>query len=179
MLKERELNIDIGILPEFQREWKFARLQAWFVNALDVTPDTMIYKKSMESQVLFVRDNITNLLGDLCECVDVISYHTSKSINLPVYKITLANGVELIMRDNFYDWKVSVKSPKDLEFPFPTNLFSNGCDEDIHYCYCEGFEKEWVYPSYKKSKSEFTVELNNNYDLYTFMFLLKNQIKLR
>lgn len=178
---KREVNIDITNLPEWQRKndsmSKFIRLQSWFIDKLDKINDEMIYKKSFENQVLFVRDTIYNLLNKNIKCIDVISEHTSKSIKLPVYKILLNDKTEIIMRNNFYDWKFSIKTKNELNIP--ASLISDGYDEKISNCYCEGFDNSWVYDCYLNNKSNFTVELNDNYNVYTFLFLIQQQLNLR
>ena len=172
---KKEVNIDITILPKWEREKGYARLQAWFIDTLDKTSDSMMWKDSFCKQVVFVRDDIVALLNPVIKSLDVISTHVSKSITLPVYKIELTDGTEIIMRENFYDWKVSVKSSKELNFP-TKYLFSYDINVPISPCYCEGFDDSWVYEPYSKNKKNFTVELSSNYDLYTFMFLILNQI---
>jgi len=178
---KREVNIDITNLPEWQRKndsmSKFIRLQSWFIDKLDKINDEMIYKKSFENQVLFVRDTIYNLLNKNIKCIDVISEHTSKSIKLPVYKILLNDKTEIIMRNNFYDWKFSIKTKNELNIP--ASLISDGYDEKISNGYCEGFDNSWVYDCYLNNKSNFTVELNDNYNVYTFLFLIQQQLNLR
>lgn len=137
--------------------------------------DNLIYKKAGINQAIFVRDT---LAGNLLHYVPVfaISMHRSKSVSLPVYGITMRNGIKLIMRDNFYDWKVSVILPKPLPKNYlPIELFSNR--EDIPDCYLEGFHDEWAFKTYNPEddkQTEFTVEVRNQYDVYVLFFYLKN-----
>ena len=69
-------------------------LQQWFLN--NIPKDKMIYKKAMEEQVIFVEDVLPKFLAldgefdtylKIRESTFVINTHTSKSIELPVYKI--------------------------------------------------------------------------------------------
>jgi hypothetical protein len=172
--------------------------QEWLVK--HEPKENMIYFQAYWNEALFIRDNKfimymepSNIQGHIdsgnmtiankySSNIKVISTHTSKSILLPVIEIklksnslTVKEDVTLIMRYNFHDWKISVKSTKDLEFPI--ELFSDGIKKDISGCYCEGFKNEWIYPSYNKSKKEFTVELYSSYEIYTFLFLLNLQLK--
>lgn len=148
------------------------RLQDWF-NA-NMPAEALIYKDGMVDQVMFVRDAITGLLArsyfEYERLPKVVSTHMSKSVRLPVYYFDSAY-TKLIMRNNFYDWKVSVESktgPLDLDLEGLC-----GTEEAIQDCYCEGFRTEWVLPAYAKSQERFTVELRDRYHLYTFLFLLK------
>ena len=150
-------------------------LQNWF---MDNIPDpNMLWKKAMESQVLFVRDKLkhafkfdgSNEARALRENTTVVSTHTSKSIKLPVYSI-IWRDIRLIMRENFYDWKVSVESGHELIGLDSIGLFVPM--RGINPIYCEGFKKEWVYPSYHESKRRFTIELNSDFDLYCLVKLI-------
>ena len=135
------------------------------------------------NQICFVRDQIGNLLfsGEweaAREKITVISTHVSKSIVLPVYHIDLRNnyGVEIVMRNNFYDWKISIKSLIHINTDF-MNLFKE--DSPISSLYCEGMPEDKVYGMYKHNKNEFTVEIYDQYQLYTFMWLLRNHLESR
>lgn len=77
------------------------------------------------------------------------------------------------VRDTFYDWKISVKSEKPLDFDY-MDLFDS--KKVIPSIYCEGFPKDKVYGSYEQNPSQFTVEICSHYNVYTFIFLLKNYL---
>lgn len=144
--------------------------------------DSLIFKKSATNQACFVRDTIcTNLLKVHGY---VISTHTSKSCLLPVYFITLRNGIRLIMRCNFYDWKVSVEIPTYKD-PLPKNYLpedcmsnnmTNGKAEKIPSCYLEGFHEDWCYDAYdpEKPPRKFTIEVPSNEQLYVIIHYLKH-----
>ena len=144
--------------------------------------DRLIYKNGFYDQICFVRDMLCEPLFATNEEFEqnlpmVISTHTSKSIKLPVYQINLKNyGLELILRYNFYDWKVSIKSSKPLDCDF-MGLFDP--NEKILSQYCEGFPKDKIYDSYSNNHSEFTVEFRSKYELYTFVFLIKNYLGIK
>ena len=146
-------------------------------------PDkNLIYAKGFGNQVCFVRDTICQLLRSTYEEWSdnpplVISTHYSKSVKLPVFQINLEKyGIEMVLRYNFYDWKISVKSDKPLDFDY-MGLFNP--TEEITSVYCEGFPKDKVYGSYEQSHSQFTIEIGSDYDLYTFIFLLKNYLGIK
>lgn len=169
----------LEIIPSSQ-EWMqkqpMAHLHAWFME--NRPAENMKYKDSAERQIMFVRDEVPEFFTkSMLKTIEVISTHTSKSIKLPVYHVVLTNGLELILRGNFHDWKVSVSSPFDIELPeeILTNLTLRG--EKINSCYCEGFKDEWIFDSYMENKKEFTIEIGSSlYSLYTFFFLLNVEV---
>lgn len=144
--------------------------------------ESLIYAKGLGDQVCFVRDALCELLRESYEewrdnPPMVISTHYSKSVKLPVYQINLEKyGVEMVLRYNFYDWKVSIKSDKPLDFDC-MGLFNPA--QVIPSVYCEGFPEDKVYGSYEQSHSQFTIEIRSRYDLYTFIFLLKNYLGIK
>jgi hypothetical protein len=140
----------------------------------------MLWKQGYWDQITFVRDKINQLFYTTYEKfknnpVIVINTHMSKSIVLPVYEINLEHyGLKMIIRNNFYNWKISVISNKHIETDF-MNLFQE--DEIINPIYCEGFKEEQVFGSYKDNNRQFTIEIRDEYQLYTFMYLLNNYFK--
>lgn len=176
-------------------------LQGWFREWLTSTSDDLLYKKAASSQVMFVRDSLGRALASSWQewqgeddsegerhggAVTVIGEHRSKSVRLPVYHIVLPGptllergrfieqpGLEMVLRDNFYDWKVSVRSDAPIHNVAGWGLFRE--DEAISACYCEGFPREWVQGPYAKDKRRFTVELGGQYDLYAFCLLLRGK----
>ncbi len=150
-------------------------LLSWLRN--DEVDDKMIYKNAAERQEVFMRDSVCNYL--LHVPAFVISTHRSKSITLPVYGFTMRNGVKIICRDNFYDWKVSVQLPYRPKegVIIPKDLVSDGYGKDIADCYFEGFKEEWVFPAFNPDDNEqlnFSIEVNNDYRLYTLLYHLSN-----
>lgn len=155
------------------------QLQEW-ANAHQ--PDeSLIYKDEYWEQIIFVRDKITGLLAKTLEeyetilaNIKVISEHTSKSVRLPVFRVEIADGTAFTMRCNFYDWKVSVSSPRDIRADF-MGLFDPTLR--IHDAYCEGFPKELVYGPYAENERQFTIELpSGNYYLFTFFWIFARQV---
>lgn len=176
-------NTDPSVV-EFARDYYDKHLPvdvtAWIrVNKPD---KNLIYAKGLEDQVRFVRGPLCHMLRSTYEEWHdnpplVISTHYSKSVKLPVFQINLEKyGIEMVLRYNFYDWKISVKSDKPLDFDY-MGLFNP--KEEIASVYCEGFPKDKVYVSYEQSHSQFTIEIGSHYDLYTFIFLLKNYLGIK
>ena len=82
----------------------------------------------------------------------VISSHTSKSVELPVVQMRRPDlGLVLTMRNNFYDWKLSVSTLKPFRADF-TGLFFEYPPRDpswtgdcLSSVYFEGFPEDLVY----------------------------------
>lgn len=151
-------------------------LLSWLRN--DEVDDKMIYKNAAERQEIFIRDDVGASLLEVP--VFVISEHRSKSITLPVYGFTMRNGIKVICRDNFYDWKVSVQLSKCREYGdivVPRDLVSDGYRKEISNCYFEGFKNEWVFPAFNPDDDKqlkFSVEVSDDYRLYALLYNLKH-----
>lgn len=142
--------------------------------------ETLIYRKEQEEQICFVRDILSDRLifadmgWDEHEEPMVISHHYSKSVKLPVFQITREDrGIEFVLRCNIYDWKISVKSEKPLDFDF-MELFDP--KKVVKDTFCEGFPKDKIYGSYEQNHSQFTIEIGSEYNVYAFFFLLRNYL---
>ena len=150
-------------------------LQVW---ANGNEPDKkLIYAGGFWEQIIFVRDVLERLLfgrlrGPL-EPTRVISTHVSKSVKLPVCYMKLAGGLTLVMRNNFYDWKISVESPIPIEGVDFDGLFDPHDVECINPVFCEGMPKDLVFECSGRNKKQFTVKLGNDYQAYTFLWLLQ------
>ncbi len=86
--------------------------------------------------------------------LDVVSHHTSKSIKLPVVRYRFPNGSILIVRDNFYNYMVTVVHMYPVEV-HPEIVKFDPKDE-ISDCYCEGFPSRTVLGSFNADPSAFT-----------------------
>lgn len=148
------------LLIEFMRE-----------NELD---EKLIYKKAAERQMIFVRDKIGMHLTK--SPIFVLSTHMSKSCLLPVYGFKLSNGIEFIMRENFYGWVVSIRSPFTIDkLPdFCTGDNNDDGTKDVHEYYCEGFKNSWVYGFENENFRYSTFRVHEDYDLYALIYLLNN-----
>lgn len=106
------------------------------------------------------------ITGD--RCASVIGTHRSKSIDLPVIEFQLPK-LRLVMRDNFYNWKVSVQSDEPVDVD-SSELFDPTIEHSS--CYCEGFARWDVFDSYAKDKRRFTVEIMTDDRLVQFCCLV-------
>ena len=138
-------------------------------------PDKMLWKRAAIDQEIFVRDTICcHLLG---VHGFVISTHTSKSIQLPVYGFTMKNGIKVMMRENFYGWCVSVEIPTKakVRLKLPEDVIEGKG-------YFEGFKNEWIHQQYSPNnplQKKFSFDINSDYDLYMVMYHLKHAIPER
>ena len=167
------MNIDTSILEEYLQNRPESKLQAWLV--CNIPSEEMVFRDAALAQVRFIRDEAVNMFKDLLNDLTVGSTHMSKSIILPVYRLQLLGGVTLIMRGNFHNWKVSVESSKASLAGLNGNIFTNS--EPIHPVYCEGFTADQVFGTFAQDPNKFTAELDTDKDLYTFFFLLKEELK--
>lgn len=145
--------------------------------------NSMNYKKGYWHQTVFIRDEVNRLFYPEykeweANPVKVIAMHRSKSIALPVYYIYLRDyDTQITMRNNFYDWKISINSKYSIT---GIEEFFREEKEPINPIYCEGFEKSQVFGMYKKNNKRFTIELPcNEYNLYTFFYMLKKSLNER
>jgi hypothetical protein len=133
----------------------------------------MYAAKAAERQMLFLRDTLIRAFFDGRVQADartrVISQHQSKSVPLPVVEYTPA-GARVIVRGNFYNWKVSVDSSCPLTMDYP-RLFAP--DADISPVYCEGFPEKDVFGPYASGAKQFTTTLYDEHALWTFCYLLR------
>src|SRR5262249_30999654 len=145
----------------------------------------MLWKGSWGRQLLFVRDVLVPLVGrgldyeELAEVPDVISTHTSKSIQLPVYALRrMDKRITFYLRDNFFNWKLSVDSAQPVRADFD-GLFHTTPPVEPEYTgdplsavYFEGFPEELVFGYYGPSDGKrWSAEIYSDEALYTALFL--------
>jgi len=109
--------------------------------------------------------------GVTARCM-VIATHTSKSCVLPVVSIEpLGLNWRATLRNNFYNWKVSVETLDGREVDVDHGRLFDPT-EAHNACYCEGFPADRVFGSYAADPSRFTVELDSEHEVFTLLFLL-------
>lgn len=121
--------------------------------------DKMLWKRSAESQCALFLEWAKGAAR-----AEVVSQHRSKSIDLPVVLFTYANGARAQIRDNFYDFKVSVWSPAPVALPA-----SIDGSQEISDCYCEGFPRGTVLGAHVKNPCAFTVKVHRKEDVMALL----------
>ena len=79
------------------------------------------------------------------------------------------------MRDNFYDWKVSVQIDEPIDIDIIGSSFVDLFDpKGTHSsCYCEGFSEYDVFGSFDSDRRRFTVSIGNDDKLMKFCEMLR------
>lgn len=158
------------------------KIQVW---ALQHQPgDTMLWKQSFWNNIIFMRDtlfpmmfNCKNddkndydaMISRINSGVEIVGTHKSKSIELPVVKITYRNIV-IVFRYNFYNWEMTVIS--DIPIKLNWDLISKN-----RSMFFEGFPAEYMLDTrYKQSHTKFSATiLNGEYGVFTVMHAIKEQ----
>ena len=109
----------------------------------------------------------------------VVSTHRSKSITLPVVLFERIDlGIVAIVRDNFYNWKLSVMSFEPIDDPLFPYLFHTTPPVEPDYtgnplasCYFEGFPNEYIFDYHCKNQKAWSAEINGICTLKHTLFL--------
>lgn len=144
--------------------------------------ETLIYKEEQSHQVNFIEDIMwlfyKNKAREWLESdyrtnlPRVINTHTSKGVTLPVFKLAVPIlEVTFYARCNLYDWVISVDSNNSIDANFH-HLFK----EDTRALYTQGMKEEYVFGPYSKDHKQFTVELRNYYQVYTFFYIIADYL---
>lgn len=144
----------------------------------------MHFVDKFAQQIEFVRDMlptlITNRLHSFPEYVRdqmrVIAQIVTNGITVPIIEITHPSGLKFLVGFDFFTWAVTVESPKPISADFG-DLFHQG--DQVHWNQAEGFPEERIYPPYAENHSNFTVWLKNEYEVYTFFWIVGKALGLR
>jgi len=109
--------------------------------------------------------------------VMVINTHTSKSVLLPVVRVDLGDGQFMVVRNNWYNYQISMSLNSVFSAPLPRNIFMEGVDEDVHPVYCEGFPREMVFGRFGAGASQFTVTIGRKAKFITFLMHLRDWLE--
>lgn len=145
-------------------------------NGLQYTDGKYIYGEAGLKQMHWVLE-IASLLLPLeddnhrrWDLWKVCSFHTSKSVKLPVYHYD-SPGLTLTMRNNFYNWNVSVRANKSIIIPSYMDI---SCEDS--YLFFEGMEG-YQYPVYDDSKYKFSFGSPFNEHLWAILWCITTQTK--
>ena len=178
------------------------KLLEWCRDGSNQPDASLLYKEAMWSSVIFMRDTLTyKMLNGIpiesfevpqletkrVRMTTVVGEHRSKSIKLPVVSIMREDlGLEIIMRDNFHDFNVTVRSRVPVassvmegfekEFSEPEveryNSFTQG--SYWGYCFFQGFPVDAMRGPWSLDATNFSLCLNNSYETYAFVHGLIN-----
>lgn len=122
--------------------------------------ETMFWKEPAEYQFTLFAE-IGSLVGVQ---PTVISTHRSKSIELPVVRYDRPDlGAFFVIRGNFYDYKLSVRSERPIDDAGFADLFATaptcGYEGELSSCYFEGFPEELVFGHQSANPREWSAEI--------------------
>lgn len=164
-------------------------LRGWLEQ--NVVSDKMNWKGSYHKQISDIEDIVDLVLFDgykkrlknnykinyeefKSDKVQVISNHTSKSILLPVVEIKCNDlGIKFILRNNFYDWKLTVISENEIEENFKGLFKTSRGDSsgELSSTFFEGFPEDLVKGYWEENKREWSASIFSTYKLWTVIFL--------
>lgn len=137
-------------------------LARWQRTQIDAEKD-LAYCDAKWEQIHWVREELHLALRLAASVrrqspVHVIGTHVSKSTLLPVYRMT-RDGLEVILRGNYHDWSVTVRSEEPVIRDPLMPLLSGGVDTPVSSTLCEGFDWSWVHGPITENPRAFTVQL--------------------
>jgi len=167
-----------------------------------------IYAGAAVKQVYFVRDVLAPLVmhnggsipfkqREMVELVSsehgpyevarsarVVSEHTSKSVRLPVYAFARPDiGLNIIMRNNFHGWKISVLSQHAICDDALSRLFITKpppepeyTGDDLRPVYFEGFDPDWCFGYQANNQCRWSAAIHGDYQLWATLFLIMNSL---
>lgn len=95
----------------------------------------------------------------------------------PIYQFEIKEyGIKVILKADGHNWIISIDSPKPLDYDF-MELFDPSYKE--YPLTINDIPKEYAYDSFEENKSKFTIEINSQYKVYTFFYLLKHYLNIR
>ena len=105
-------------------------LQKWFVDVFFTNDSSLTYKETAAEEIMFMRDKIARIFKS---DFNVIGTHKSKSLTLPVMQISTEH-LTLTVRDNFYNYAISVTYGSFRENPTQFSLHINS--KEMFYVFC-------------------------------------------
>lgn len=128
--------------------------------------DEMLWKGACWDQIIFARDTLRYIMGENRDQeTEVVGYHTSKSIKLPVYHFKNSH-FEIWFRCNFYDWSITVKSQHPVDYEFCGVLMKEDPGGGCCFEGMDKFREKWYRP--RQQMLDFSTVVFNEYDMYLF-----------
>ena len=95
----------------------------------------------------------------------------------PIYQFEIKEfGIKVTIKADGCDWIISIDSPKPLDYDF-MELFDPSFKE---YSFTKtDMPREYTFGSFEENKSKFTIQINSQYKVYTFFYLLKHYLNIR
>lgn len=182
----------VEVVGEPLQDWYNRVEQEWF-NAM---PQMVVEGRAESSserlwtltadQMMWVRDQLTHTIKAQAY---VIGMHRSKSCVLPVYQLVNREaGLMVVLRCNFYDWKVSVVSQRPVAGPFYGLAAAK--ESDLKPCYFEGFPESLVFVPHvetpqeiegpqRRSLMQWSAAPGTREEVWTLMFLIAKHLGIR
>ena len=148
-------------------------LQKWFVDVFFTNDSSLTYKETAAEEIMFMRDKIARIFKS---DFNVIGTHKSKSLTLPVMQISTEH-LTLTVRDNFYNYAISVTLKKNIDWVFD-GVFESSADDNLKTIYFEGFPSDLVYGSFRENPTQLSLHINSKEMFYVFCFLLNRAMIL-
>jgi hypothetical protein len=94
--------------------------------------------------------------------MEIVGSHRSKSISLPVVKISLPNNSFMIIRGSFHNFAVSIVDSQPLNEAVLRALAAE--TDKCSSAYCEGFPPDMVFGPYTNNTNTFTAHIDYRAD---------------
>lgn len=167
-------------LKKFYDENLPVDVEAWARVNISKQEPKSFYDKCLEKQIKFVVNKICKKIlypNDVDEWPNklpmVCSYFYKSGQKLPVYLIKLNEDIDLTLSNDFYSWKVKLKSDKKLNINFIELLGDNiNMDEA-----CTEFPKGQLYGNYGDEYKKITFSIVDTYDVYVIVHIVNNYLK--
>lgn len=157
-------------------------LKQWAINNV---PKDSIFTNRFVTALEFIIKILPDLLSDnLNTNADFLSTSRTKvigviivnEITLPIVEILHPSGLKITIKYDLFDWVISIDSQKPVAANFG-DLF----DPDHHVLYSNffGLTEDRIFPEYGIDHFRFSVRLQNEYEAYTFFWILGEALRLR
>ena len=95
----------------------------------------------------------------------------------PIYQFEVKEyGIKVTIKVDGHAWTISIDSQKPLDYDF-MDLFDPTFK--IYPITITDLPRKYTYGSFEENKSKFTIEINSQYKVYTFFYLLKHYLNIR